>query len=146
MLHLGSTFFIVKDLQTSIDFYEKLLDMKVSAVNKNRFAQFHFDGKCISLYDPSYDENTIAEGIDLDLHFNEAYINYYKKRTIRQGNQAVLNFWIENLNEEYRRIKELGIGEVSDILYVNIACPYYFFVLDDPDGNTIEITGGYTHE
>jgi lactoylglutathione lyase len=41
-------------------------------------------------------------------------------------------------------VKALSIGKVSEIMYVNISSPYYFFVLDDPDGNTIEITGYYS--
>ena len=37
----------------------------------------------------------------------------------------------------------MSIGEVSDILYVNVHMPYYYFNLIDPDGNTLEITGNY---
>ena len=143
MLHLGSTYFIVKDMDKSIDFYEKLLDMKVSARNFNRWAQFNFDGKCIALYNCEYDNQMIINNTDLDLHYNEQYLQYFKKRTIKYGNQAVLNFWIEDLKAEYKRVKGLGVGTVSDIMYINIKTPYYFFVLQDPDGNTIEITGGY---
>jgi len=28
-------------------------------------------------------------------------------------------------------------------MYLNIASPYYFFLVEDPDGKTIEITGNY---
>ncbi len=143
MLHLGSTYFIVKDIDKSIDFYEKLLDMNVSARNFNRWAQFNFDGKCIALYNCDYDNYMIANKIDLDLHYNNQYLEYFNNRTINYGNQTVLNFWIEDLKAEYNRVKSLGVGTVSDIMYVNIKAPYYFFVLQDPDGNTIEITGGY---
>jgi hypothetical protein len=44
----------------------------------------------------------------------------------------------------YERLKKLGIGEVSDIFYVNIAVLYYGFGLTDPDGNCSEFTGAYT--
>lgn len=54
----------------------------------------------------------------------------------------VLNFYIDDLYTEYQRIKDLNIGTVSEILYVNIAAPYYYFLIEDPD-NTIEITGKY---
>jgi lactoylglutathione lyase len=30
---------------------------------------------------------------------------------------------------------------VTEILFINVASPYYFFMLEDPDGNHIEITG-----
>ncbi|MBE6024670.1 MAG: VOC family protein [Cellulosilyticum sp.] len=57
--------------------------------------------------------------------------------------QAILNFGIEDLNAEYIRLKKLNIGKVSEILYVNIKMPYYYFNIEDPDGNVIEITGRY---
>ena len=38
-------YLIVKDFGKSVDFYEKLLSMRVSMIGKNRFAQFFFDGK-----------------------------------------------------------------------------------------------------
>jgi len=144
MLHLGSTYLIVKDMQKSIEFYEKLLDMNVSAQNYNRWAQFNFEGKCIALYNKEYDKKLIESNKDLELHYNEVYLAYFQEREIKYGNNMVLNFWIENLNTEYERIKQLQIGTLSDIMYLNIASPYYFFVLEDPDGNTIEITGNYT--
>ncbi len=31
-------------------------------------------------------------------------------------------------------------------MYLNIKSPYYHFLLEDPDGNTIEITGRYFKE
>jgi lactoylglutathione lyase len=37
----------------------------------------------------------------------------------------------------------LGIGKPSEIMFINVKSPYYLFLLDDPDGNTIEITGKY---
>ena len=44
---------------------------------------------------------------------------------------------------EYKRIKDLAIGDVSEILYVNVHLPYYYFNVIDPDGNVLEITGKY---
>ena len=42
-------------------------------------------------------------------------------------------------NEEYNRIKQLNICKMSEIMYVNITEPYYYFNIFDPEGNTIEI-------
>jgi len=39
-------------------------------------------------------------------------------------------------------MKSLGI-EVSDIMYVHIHRPYWYFNVQDPDGNILEITGQY---
>ena len=43
----------------------------------------------------------------------------------------------------HQRIKSLGIGEVSQIMYVNVHMPYYYFDVIDPDGNILEVTGHY---
>ena len=143
MLHLGSTYLIVKDIETSKEFFEKLLQMKPTANNFNRWVQFDFEGKCIALFNSSYDADLLEKGIDLKNHYNDIYIQYYKERKIIYGNNVVLNFWVEDLKTEYKRIKNLSIGKVSEIMYINISSPYYFFTVEDPDGNTIEITGQY---
>lgn len=33
------------------------------------------------------------------------------------------------------------MGEVSEIMYVNITEPYYYFTVKDPEGNLLEICG-----
>ena len=42
---------------------------------------------------------------------------------------------------EITKIKVLNIGEISDIMYVNITEPYYYFTIKDPEGNLLEICG-----
>lgn len=143
MMRLGSTYLIVKDMEKSIRFYEALLDMKVSAQNFNRWAQFNFLGACISLYNPEFDKTLISSGNDISINYSEEYLHYFKTRKIQYGNNFVLNFYIDDLNKEYERLKALNIGPLSPVMYLNIASPYHFFVLDDPDGNTIEVTGSY---
>jgi catechol 2,3-dioxygenase-like lactoylglutathione lyase family enzyme len=143
MLNLGCTYLIVKDMEKSIAFYEALLGMKASSKNFHRWAQFNF-GNCIALFNPKYDEEMIRQGVDLDVHYNEAYQAYKHNTHITYGNNFVLNFNVPDLNAEYARVKGLNIGEVSEILYINIVMPYYCFMLSDPDGNQIEIMGEWT--
>ena len=143
MLHLGSTYLMVKDMSKSIDFYSKLLSMEPTAKNYDRWAQFDFEDQCIALCNNEYDKRIIEGNIDLDKHYNKAYIEFFKGNKITYGNNFVLNFWIEDLNKEYERVLNLKIGQVSPIKYVNIAMPYYFFTLQDPDDNLIEVTGRY---
>ncbi len=144
MLKLGSTYLITKNMKKSISFYEALLEMNVSAQSFDRWAQFDFNGQCIALFNPKYDEELIDQNSDLEPNFNRAYIKNFKHNKIQYGNNMVLNFYIDNLNEEYKRIKELNIGKMTEIMYINISSPYYHFLLEDPDGNTIEITGNYS--
>ena len=142
MLHLGCTYFIVKDMERSKNFYKALLQMEPT-ISRQRWTEFSFEGHCIALYWSGYDEKLIAEGKKLEQHFNKAYIEYFKKKQIHYGNQAILNFWVRDLKEEYERLKKLNIGQLSEIMYVNITMPYYYFNIEDVDGNIIEITGKY---
>lgn len=143
MLYLGSTYLIVKDFKKSIIFYEALLEMKVTAQRFDRWAQFNFNGNCIALFNPQYDEALIRKEENLENHYNKEYLNYCKSRKIQYGNNFVLNFYVDDLNTEYERIKNLNIGKMTEIMYLNISSPYYHFLLEDPDGNIIEITGQY---
>ena len=143
-LHLGCTYLIVKDWEKSLAFYQALLEMPPLHQNKTRWAEFHFNGESISLFNPKYDEELIASNEDISEEFNQAYLDY-KKTPTTYGNNFVLNFWVEDLNAEYERIKSINIGEVSEILLINVAAsPYFCFMLYDPDGNQIEVTGNWS--
>ena len=57
------------------------------------------------------------------------------------GYKLVLNFWVEDLEKEYNRLKGLNIGEVTEIEKVNEG--YYYFNVIDSNNNVCEITDGY---
>lgn len=121
-LHLGSVYLIARDFEASVSFYEKLLSMPVSTRNcGNRFAEFFFDNKCLSLMN---EENLPGH------HYPDGDYKF------------VLNFWVEDLKKEYLRLKEQNIGRMTEIKKVHEG--YYYFHLYDPDANVCEITGGYT--
>jgi len=124
VLHLGSIYLIVKDFQRSIAFYEAFLSMRVSTINPNVFAEFYFDSQNISLMNqanlPGHDTTEDGDG------------------------KFVLNFWIDDLQTEYDRLKRLNIGKVTQIKFIHT--DYWCFLLFDPDDNTIEITGKYDGE
>lgn len=143
MLRLGSTYLKVKDMEKSVEFYSKLLEMKPSAQNFNRWAQFDFHNQCIALWNPKYDENVMESNENLKALYSRNYIEYSKKSEITYGNNVVLNFYTDHLNVEYQRLKALNIGEMTPIMLINVATEYYLFILKDPDGNEIEITGHY---
>ncbi len=120
-MHLGSVYLIVRDFEKSIDFYEKFLSMKVSTRNcGNKFAEFFFDEKCLALMN---EENIPGH------HYEDG------------DHKFVLNFWVDDLQREYDRLKELNIGEMTEIIIVHDG--YYYFNVLDPDNNVCEITGGY---
>lgn len=142
-MHLGSIYLIVRDFNKSIIFYENLLEMKVTAKNMERFAQFQFEGHNISLMNGYFDDQnpkaTIHRG-----QYVEKFDNLASIAEARNTNKFVLNFWVEDLEKERKRIINLNISNlVTEIKYVNNVMPYYYFQVADPDDNVIEITGEY---
>ena len=120
-VHLGSIYLIARDFEKSITFYEKLLSMSVSTRNcGNKFAEFFFDNKCLALMN----ENNLPGH-----HYEDGDYKF------------VLNFWVEDLEREYFRLKDLNIGKMTEIKKVHEG--YYYFNILDPDNNVCEITGGY---
>lgn len=145
MLKLGSTYLKTKNMQESIKFYSELLQMEPSSKNNDRWAQFNFEGQCIALWNPEYDRRRMSSKESLEDIYSDNYIEYMRHESIKYGNNMVLNFYIEDLKKEYERLKQLGIGKMTEIMYMNVAMPYYLFIIFDPDGNEIEITGNYSN-
>ena len=120
--------------------------MKVSDTNGKRFALFHNDGLNLCLMNGYYDlEN--PNKVTTKGEYWEVYDNL--KRIVESENKQkiFLNFGVDDLKEEYNRIKGLGIAEsLTPIRYINVFSPYWYFTFMDPDGNPIEITGAYTKE
>jgi len=112
-------YLITKHFKKSVDFYEKLLDTTVTIIGKNRFAQFFFDGICMS----------IMSELNLSGHDYSGCGDH----------KFVLNFWVGNLIAQHERIKSLNIGRTTDIIRAHAS--YHFFNVYDPDRNVIEITG-----
>ena len=135
----GTAYIIVSDIQKSAEFYSKLLQEDPLYANDDRWVQF---SNKIALYNKAYDARFISE--DSERRFNRAYIeDFYKDTGVPKNNLVVFNFVAEDLKSEYQRLKDLNIGEVSELMYVNVHMPYWYFNITDPDGNTLEITGNY---
>ena len=145
-MHLGSIYLVVNDFEKSIDFYEKLLNMPVTSVNKDRFAQFIFEGHNISIMNGHFDVDN-PEKIVLKGEQSDFFENALQRALAPNTHKFVFNFWDEDLRTEYERIKGLNITEnISSIKYFYYVAPYYYFHFTDPDGNIIEITGNYAPE
>ncbi len=95
-----------------------------------------------ALYNKRFDEELIKT--EPASHFNQAYLEDFRRDTgPKQNNQVIFNFETEDLAAEYARLRALKIGELSDLMYVNVHMPYWYFNIKDPDGNLLEITGKY---
>jgi lactoylglutathione lyase len=140
-MKLGTTYICVSDIQKSLAFYKILLQKEPLYANEDRWITFDC-GNTLSLYNKHYDEKIM--GKEENKNFNQAYIdNFYKDNEQPKNNIVIFNFEVDDLKQEYERLQRLNIGKVSDIMYVNIHMPYWYFNIEDPDGNIIEITGMY---
>ena len=134
---LGTTYIFVKDIKKSLGFYSILFQENPLYSNDDRWVQF---SNKIALYNKAYDAKII--GKKPSERFNQAYIDdFYKNKGVPKNNLVVFNFEVEDLKREYERLKKANIGEISELMYVNVHMPYWYFNIIDPDGNTLEITG-----
>ena len=138
-MFLATTYIYVNDINISTEFYKKLLSEEPQCVNEDRWVQF---SNKIALYNKKYDEKIISK--EHRSRFNKEYLDEFSKDSgEKKNNVVVFNFYTDDLKAEYDRLINLGIGEVSPLMYVNVFMPYWYFNITDPDGNTLEITGKY---
>jgi lactoylglutathione lyase len=136
---LGTMYIFVSDMGKSVRFYKELLQEEPLYANDDRWVQF---SNKIALYNKNYDVRII--GKEPGIRFNQAYIDdFYRDTGNPKNNIVVFNCVVEDLKKEYERLKAINIGEVSELMYVNVHMPYWYFNIFDPDGNTLEITGKY---
>ena len=138
-MELCCTYIETNKFMEVISFYEKILQIKPNIYTENRWVEFE-SGNKLAIYNRKFDEEKINSRNNVN--YNDAYIkDFNKEQNIKMNNIITLNFYTEDLNTEYSRIKVLNIGEISDIMYVNITEPYYYFTIKDPEGNLLEICG-----
>ena len=107
-MELYSTYIETDKFDEVVNFYEKVFEKKGNIFTKNRWTEFDFGNK-LSIYNKLYDEEKIKSGNIID-NFNSEYIkNFNIDRGEKKNNIITLNFYAENLKEEYKRIKELNI-------------------------------------
>lgn len=142
-MRYGSIYLVVKDFNKSLDFYEKLLDMKVSKCNGKRFAVFNNDGLNICLFNGYYDAEH-PEQMETIGKYYPIYDDSVSIINSENNRKVFINLCVPDLQTEYDRIVNLRIAnKLTPIRYLNVFSPYWYFTFMDPDGNPIEITGRY---
>lgn len=142
-MELCCTYIETDKFEEVVNFYEEIFQVKGNVYTKNRWIEFDYGNK-LAIYNRQYDIEKIDEN-KIENNFSKSYIDNFRKTNSKNINNIItLNFYTEDLNKEYERIKNLNICEISEIMYVNITEPYYYFNIFDPEGNTIEICGNYT--
>lgn len=138
-MKLMCTYIETENFEKSLDFYKKILKKEPVIFCEDRWIEFECGNK-IALYNKKFDEKKIKEDSDIFNNYNKAYIDEFNlEKTDKKNNIVTFNFYTANLKEEYTRIKNLNLGNLSEIMYVNIIEPYYYFNILDPDGNILEI-------
>ena len=91
-------------------------------------------------YDAENKEQVITKG-----EYWEIYDDQAKIADSDNSRKVFINLGVEDLKAEYERIRGLGIArQLTPIRFIQVFSPYWYFTFMDPDGNPIEVTGGYT--
>ncbi|MDE6313975.1 MAG: VOC family protein [Lachnospiraceae bacterium] len=143
MITFGNIYIITSDFEKTISFYKQLFEKDVDGRNKTRYAQFQINGLVLAImngkFDMEHPDQVVSRKIDSDI-----YDDMNRIMSTPNCGKVVINLCTNDLKREYKRIKKLGIGtDLTEIRYVNAQMPYWYFLLKDVDGNTIEITGEY---
>ncbi len=145
-MRYGSIYLVAKDFAKSVSFYEKILDMKVSATNGTRFAMFNNEGLNICIMNGYFDSNHPTEIKRKGAYF-PAYDDMDSIADSDNSRKVFINLGVPDLSAEYDRISLLNIAQnLTPIRYIEYASPYWYFTFMDPDGNPIEITGAYKEQ
>ena len=120
MIKIDNFYFVVEDINKSINFYTKLFDKKPTNTTEDRWADW--------------------ENEDNKVYFGIISIEATGDRRII-GNNGVLGLYTDNIDKAFNKCKEIG----AKILYKPEKIPnsldnYTCFAIEDLDGNKIEIT------
>lgn len=114
----------------------------MSATNGKRFAMFQNEGLNLCLMTGYYDDLHPEQKLTSGPSFPE-YDDTGAIADAVNTKKVFINLGVEDLDKEYQRILELGIGtNLTPIRYLHVFSPYWYFTFLDPDGNPIEIAGG----
>ena len=131
-----NTYIETDNFAKMVRFYKALFQTEGEVYTENRWIEFPASNR-LAVYNLAYDRDALEKD-DSSNHFDTAYRHHFNGNRKSDG-PLVINLTTDNLNHEYARLAELGLGPLSEIMFVNITAPYRFFVINDPDGNRIEI-------
>lgn len=143
MITYGNIYIITKNFEAALDFYRKLFERDTACQNKTRYAIFQMDGLGLSIMNGEFDEKHPDE-VEKQGEYIDLYDNMKKIMGKENCGKVVINLCTDDLKKEHQRIQSLEIGsDLTEIRYIYAGTPYWYFMLKDLDGNTIEITENY---
>ncbi len=119
-MKIDNFYFVVEDIEKSVQFYSKLLNKKPTNITENRWADWE-------------NEN------------NQIYFGIISRKAseskLIKGNNGVLGLYTEDIEKAYKKCLELN----TKIIYEPYEIPgsidnYKCFAIEDLDGNKIEIS------
>ena len=120
MIKIDNFYFVVEDINKSINFYTKLFEKEPTNITEDRWADW--------------------ENEDNKVYFGIISIEATGERRVI-GNNGVLGLYTDNVSKAFNKCKEIG----AKILYKPEKIPnsldnYTCFAIEDLDGNKIEIS------
>lgn len=122
-LLLAESYVKVSNMDASVNFYEKLLQVKTKLRYKNRWTTVV---KGFGLYNPTFDKENNVQMTNIE-------------RKLKKGNNSIIVFHSSDIEKDYMRVKAMNVNEISNIADINLMAHYKFFHFKDIDGNMIEI-------
>jgi lactoylglutathione lyase len=113
----------VRDLQKSIDFYTKLLDMKIMGRGKLEETK----GEWVEL-------SSEEHGFTLELNYYEEDSPYYVEYEVGEGLDH-LTFKVDSIDEALKKAKLAGYPKVDEHQQVNFRWAF----IEDPNGIWVQI-------
>jgi predicted enzyme related to lactoylglutathione lyase len=120
---VADTYLKVQDMDRAVSFYEAFLGVKTEVRYADRWASIT---DRLGLYNPAYDEENDIPMTEYD-------------REVRFGNNVVLVFSSDDVDEDYERVRALGATGITDFVEINLMAPYRFFQFQDTEGNIVEV-------
>lgn len=119
-MRIDNFYFVVENIEKSIQFYSELLNKKPTNITGNRWADWE-------------NEN------------NQIYFGIISREAsesgIIKGNNGVLGLYTEDIEKAYKKCLELNTKILYDPVEIpNSADNYKCFAIEDLDGNKIEIS------
>ncbi|NIM95783.1 MAG: hypothetical protein GTO18_18950 [Anaerolineales bacterium] len=120
---VADTYLKVENMDRAVDFYEAFLGVKAEYRYEDRWVSIN---DRLGLYNPSYD---IQHSVPLTEYHREIQI----------GNNVVVVFSSDDVDEDHMWVLSLGATGITDIFEINLMAPYRFFHFKDTDGNIVEV-------
>ena len=118
-MKIDNFYFVVRDIEKSIEFYSKLFDQKPSTITNKRWADWKGEN-------------------------NEIYFGIISEEAtgsnLIKGNNGVLGLYTSDINKTFQKCLDLNVKILYSIEEIpNSKDHYKCFAIEDLDGNKIEV-------